>query len=122
MSFSLGRPDTLGMNEYHNRHLPIMDDSETMIIPCMVDFGKIMRKVSVEIYHSRSSLRQKVDLALCIEKEMDDWVGRVPAAIRPKLASTQVQLGSLREPKWARRQRLVLGIRKSSSAVPTRQV
>ena len=113
MSFSVGRPDTLGMDEYHNRSLPERDDSEYAIIPWMVDFAQIIRKVSVQIYHSRFTLQDKLQLALQIESEMDRWVTRLPFRIKPDLLRQSASSGALRDPKWARRQRLVLGIRKS---------
>ncbi|BCR87969.1 uncharacterized protein ACHE_40533S [Aspergillus chevalieri] len=111
MSFSVGRPDTLGMDEYHNRSLPERDDSEYAIIPWMVDFAQIIRKVSVQIYHSRFTLQDKLQLALQIEQEMDRWVARLPPRIKPDLHGQPATGGALRDPKWARRQRLVLGIR-----------
>lgn len=111
MSFSLGRPETLGLDEYHNRRLPEVDDAEYAIIPCMVDFGRIIRKVAVRIYHSPLSLQQKLSLALKIEKEMNEWVARLPTTIRPSPWQEEAHLGGLKEPKWSRRQRLVLGIR-----------
>lgn len=112
MSFSVGRPDTLGMDEYHNRSLPERDDSEHAIIPWMVDFAQIIRKVSVQIYHSRFSLQDKLHLALQIETDMDKWVAKLPPRIKPDLQGQPASSGDLRDPKWARRQRLVLGIRK----------
>ena len=111
MSFSVGRPDTLGMDEYHNRALSERDDSEYAIIPWMVDFAQIIRKVSVQIYHSRISLQDKLQHALQIESEMDNWVARLPPRIKPDLQGQPAAGGALRDPKWARRQRLVLGIR-----------
>lgn len=121
MSFSVGRPDTLGMDEYHNRSLPERDDSEYSIIPWMVDFGQIIRKVSVQIYHSRFTLQDKLQLALQIESEMDKWVVRLPSRIKPDLKGQPASSGALRDPKWARRQRLVLGIRELSSPVALRR-
>lgn len=115
MSFSVGRPDTLGMDEYHNRSLPERDDSEYSIIPWMVDFAQIIRKVSVQIYHSRFTLQDKLQLALQIESEMDKWVARLPSRIKPDLQGQPAASGALRDPKWARRQRLVLGIRELST-------
>lgn len=55
MSFSLGRSDTLGMDACHNRRLPKVDNSETAIIPLMVDFAQIIRRVSSVIHHTRSA-------------------------------------------------------------------
>ncbi|RHZ60795.1 uncharacterized protein CDV56_104166 [Aspergillus thermomutatus] len=111
MSFSVGRPDTLGMDEYHNRALPERDDSEYAIIPWMVDFAQIIRRVSVQIYHSRITLQEKLQVALHIETELDKWMARLPDRIKPDIQGHQPSSGALRDPKWARRQRLVLGIR-----------
>ncbi|KAF9252862.1 transcriptional regulator family: Fungal Specific TF [Penicillium roqueforti] len=111
MSFSVGRPDTLGMDEYHNRSIPPRDDSEFAIIPWMIDFAQIIRQVSVQIYHSRISLQDKLQLALQIEMEMDRWLARLPEMIKPDIGGYRPSRSALRDPKWARRQRLVLGIR-----------
>ncbi|KAJ5709472.1 hypothetical protein N7493_010806 [Penicillium malachiteum] len=111
MSFSVGRPDTLGMDEYHNRAIPERDDSEYAIIPWMIDFAQIIRRVSVQIYHSRITLQEKLQLALQIEMEMDRWVARLPEKLRPDVGNHNPSRSALRDPKWARRQRLVLRIR-----------
>ncbi|CAI7613658.1 unnamed protein product [Penicillium bialowiezense] len=111
MSFSVGRPDTLGMDEYHNRSIPPRDDSEFAIIPWMIDFAQIIRRVSVQIYHSRISLQEKLQIALQIEMEMDRWLARLPEKIKPDIGGYRLSRSALRDPKWARRQRLVLGIR-----------
>ncbi|KAL4951404.1 hypothetical protein BDW69DRAFT_196467 [Aspergillus filifer] len=117
MSFSLGRPDTLGLDDYHNRPLPPRDTSQHAIIPWMVDFARITRKVSVQIYHRRLSLQEKLNAALAIEAELDAWMAGLPGWIRPWFISDAIAGGNggdrndLKDPKWARRQRLVLGIR-----------
>lgn len=119
MSFSLGRPDTLGLDDYHNRPLPPRDSSQCAIIPWMVDFARITRKVSVQIYHRRLTLKEKLAAALAIEAELDAWVAQLPGWIRPGfisagnggVAGAGVGRNDLKDPKWARRQRLVLGIR-----------
>lgn len=126
MSFSLGRPDTLGLDDYHNRPLPPRDDSQYAIIPWMVDFARITRKVSVQVYHKRLSLEEKLGVAEAIEAELDEWMARLPDWIRPDFipavgpeadcsgrreGSVGGGRNDLKDPKWARRQRLVLGIR-----------
>ncbi|KAL4964886.1 uncharacterized protein BDV14DRAFT_189940 [Aspergillus stella-maris] len=120
MSFSLGRPDTLGLDDYHNRPLPPRDTSQHAIIPWMVDFARITRKVSVQIYHRRLSLQEKLNVALAIEAELEAWMAGLPGWIRPGFISDAIAGGNggnggdrndLKDPKWARRQRLVLGIR-----------
>ncbi|KAL4981088.1 fungal-specific transcription factor domain-containing protein [Aspergillus desertorum] len=148
MSFSLGRPDTLGLDDYHNRPLPPRDNTQYAIIPWMVDFARITRKVSVQIYHRRLTLEEKLSTALAIEMELDCWIRNLPEWIRPGFIKPDSEAGSttgimavdrgeggegvagasedgtktgirmggagrndLKDPKWARRQRLVLGIR-----------
>ena len=101
MSFLLGRPDTLGQDEYHNRVMTPVDDSEYAIISSMVQFGRIMRKVSIGIYHSQVPTPETIGLACEIENEMDSWVDALP----------QRRGASLKEPDWRRKQRLVLELR-----------
>jgi hypothetical protein len=98
MSFLLGRPDTLGQDEYHNRAMPQVDDSEYAIISAMVQFGRIMRRVSIGIYHSQLPTPETIGLACEIERQMDSWVDALP----------QRRGTSLRDPDWRRKQRLVL--------------
>lgn len=98
MSFLLGRPDTLGRDEYHNRAIPPTDDTEYAIIPAMVRLGRIMRKVSISVYHSRLPPLETVTLAFEISRELDDWLEALP----------QRRGSSLREPDWRRKQRIVL--------------
>ena len=99
------------MDEYHNRPLPERDDSEYAIIPWMVDFAQMIRKVSVQIYHSRITLQEKLHVALQIEAELDRWMLKLPDRIKPDIIRHDVSSRALRDPKWARRQKLVLGIR-----------
>ncbi|KAH6701308.1 C6 transcription factor [Cadophora sp. MPI-SDFR-AT-0126] len=111
MGLSLGRPDTLGLDAYHNRRFPPKDSTEVAIIPCMVEFGRIMRKVAVDVYYSPQPLQCKFEAAIRIEQEMNQWVCALPNNIRPDLSRPEVFLGGLKEPNWSRRQRLVLTIR-----------
>jgi hypothetical protein len=96
------------MDEYHNRAIPDRDDTEYAIIPWMIDFAQIIRRVSVQIYHSRITLQEKLQLALQIEMEMDRWLARLPERIKPDIGAYRLSQSALRDPKWARRQRLVL--------------
>lgn len=112
MSFLLGRPDTLGLDIYHNRTQPPLDDSYFAIIPLMATFGRdIVRRVSAEIYHSPVPVPDNIDTALQIEKQMDKWHSNLPHKM-PATPNGGRQIGSLMEPEWRRRQRLVLEIRK----------
>jgi len=111
MSFSLGRPDSLGVDAYHNQRLPhsrttLNTESEIAIIAHALPLARITRRVSVDIYHSSSSISRKLSLAGDIHAALSAWNSSLPLSIRADGAMT-----TLREPKWARRQRLVLGIR-----------
>lgn len=113
LSFALGRPDTLGIDDFHNRLMPAIDDSEVSIITCMIDLARIMRTISVSIYLPRVGLAEKLVRASGIEASIDAWVSRLPHLIRPSLTPDVHNAGgSLRDPVWARLQRLVLQIRK----------
>jgi len=113
MSFSLGRPDSLGVDAYHNQRLPNSRissssamDSEVSIIAHTLPLARITRRVSIEIYHSSSSISRKLCIAGDIYAALSAWNANLPLSIRADGA-----MPTLREPKWARRQRLVLGIR-----------
>lgn len=71
MSFALGRPDSLGMDIYHNRAMPPVDDSVAAVLATMVDFARIIRKVSISVYISTNSILDKVASANTIQDELD---------------------------------------------------
>jgi hypothetical protein len=127
----MGRPDTLGADPYHNRRFPVARDGETAqspatdysdladppycgIIQPMVDFARITRKVCLAIYLQDNTTPSTITLANQIERELEQWVESVPQSFRPqtKEPNQPETLKSAKEPKWAKRQRLVLLIRK----------
>ncbi|KAJ4304480.1 hypothetical protein N0V90_000006 [Kalmusia sp. IMI 367209] len=127
ISFSIGRPDTLGADIYHNRRLPLIKndtvtehDSEMLepphcaIIGCAVDLARITRTICQKIYLPNPSIIDMITLTNQIERELDDWVGSLPPAIRPDTQNQlqqKVSLRSAKDAQWAKRQRLVLSIR-----------
>lgn len=117
LSFALGRPDTLGLDEYHDRPVPPVDDSELAIIPLMVDFARIVRRIAIGIYHSRVPWQQKMARAQSLEGELDGWIAGLPARIRPACETSSLSsssssgLAALRQPKWCRRQKIITAIR-----------
>jgi len=116
-SFSLGRPDSLGVDAYHNQHIPFTTDhsttNETSIIALVLPLSRLTRRVSVEIYHSVSSITHKLALAAEISTALESWIEGLPAVIRPDTVVAAANEHDLRDrdPRWARRQRTVLGIR-----------
>lgn len=115
LSFALGRPDTLGMDDFHNRPVPPIGDSEVDIIPSMIDLARIMRTISTGIYLARLNSAEKLTQAFHIERSIDAWVEHLPSMIRPTLTPDVQTIVSLRDPAWAHLQRLVLQLRKSAT-------
>ena len=113
ISFALGRPDTLGLDIFHNRRLPSVNGPESSIISVMVDFARIIRTVSVDIYLSRTGPEERLRRAFEIEGLMVAWIDRLPSLIRPLMPLDTRRICTLRDPEWARMQRLVLQIRMS---------
>jgi hypothetical protein len=112
IAFNLGRPDTLGMDEYHNRQTQAINESENAIIPCMIVFSQITRQVSIQIYFSRLPWKEKLQNADHIQRELDLWVETLPPAIKPDTTiEGRLSQLALREPKWCRRQRLTTRLR-----------
>ncbi|KAJ0158626.1 Uncharacterized protein CTA2_11183, partial [Colletotrichum tanaceti] len=139
ISFSMGRPDTLGADLYHNRPFPVIGETETesssaaaggselveppsgAIIKCMVDYSKIIRSIFLGIYLPETTVPRTVQLAHQIDKDLQRWAEDLPEAIRPTTTtttttSTTTSVGSpspksVREAQWMKRQRLVLTMR-----------
>lgn len=121
----MGRPSSLGIDEYHNRDLPFTDISELptsdtelldpphcAIIRHMVDFSRIIRHVCVKIYLTQNSTPVTVELAHQFDQALDDWLANLPEAIRPRQSPDQTSmLTSSKEAIWMKRQKLVLNIR-----------
>ncbi|KEF58623.1 uncharacterized protein A1O9_06549 [Exophiala aquamarina CBS 119918] len=112
-SFALGRPDSLGLEIYHSRSLPEVDESPTAIIACMVDLAKIVRKVSTSVYLSNDSIAQKFRAAEKIETELDQWISGLPQIIKPEFLEPMGGDTCLKSkiPMWANRQGHTLGFR-----------
>ncbi|EFY85752.1 hypothetical protein MAC_08222 [Metarhizium acridum CQMa 102] len=128
MSFSVGRPDTLGADLYHNRRFPVIEGKEGVdstttnvdllepsncaIIKSMVDLSRIVKNIGLEIYLSEDITLRTVDLAFRLQTDLDKWADSVPPEIRPRLnAADLVSLKSARAAQWIKRQRLVLTLR-----------
>lgn len=111
MCFALGRPDSLGADVYHNRALPPITENETAIITPMVDFARIVRKVSAYIYMPATDTDRRIDVATELESELDHWVSSLPEVIRPQLDGSAENLGLKKDPMWAKKQRHTLRLR-----------
>jgi hypothetical protein len=111
ISFSLGRPDSLGLDEYHPRAMPSMESSETAIIGAMVPFARLTRAVVESIYLTESSIQHKLSNTRHLEEEMELWLQNSRAQIRPVFQDPGNQSRILKYPKWSQRQKLVVKMR-----------
>jgi hypothetical protein len=111
LSFTLGRLDMLGPDLYHNRPPPPIADHENSIIPATIGLSKIMREISVGMYHRRSTLGDKLNQATHLERTMDEWLAQLPPRIRPSSCQEVAPIGTLRDPYWPKLQMLILRIR-----------
>jgi hypothetical protein len=119
LSFTLGRPDTLGLDAYHNRLPPPMSNTEISIIPGMLGLSRIMREISTSIFLHQGSMCRKLKLAETISRALDDWVLSLPAPFHSISSSAlPSQTGSLKDHSWLKLQKLVLRIRKSYPVPP----
>lgn len=127
MAFSLGRPDTLGPDQYHNRQYPIivgdhlsvetpsglLEQPECAIIKYMVDLSRITKSICLDIYLSDSTLERTVILGSRIEQDLECWVESLPPALRPLNQTGQRRpLKAAIEPQYVKKQRLATTIRK----------
>ncbi|CAH0033315.1 unnamed protein product [Clonostachys rhizophaga] len=126
MSFAMGRPDSLGADVYHNRRYPAIRDDPAYsgsppellepphcaMIKAMVDFARITKSVILGIYLAESTLQQALALARQIEQDLERWLEGLPAQIRPSTSEDEPRpLKRIKDPQYAKKQRLVLKIR-----------
>lgn len=124
-SFALGRPDTLGDDRYHNRCYPSSSPAvggtpatgpgetsapDLAIIPAMVEFSRIIKKLCLDIYMATVPSGEKLRLAQCIEVELDNWMNKRSVDVRP--SGGLMPLKSIKGWKYVMKQQLVLKIRK----------
>lgn len=120
----MGRPSSLGSDDYHNRefsyteiselpngNLELLDPPHCAIIKSMVDFSRITRHVGVKVYLTQNSPARTVELAQQIDQILDEWLASLPENIRPRQNAEQSILSSSKEAIWMKRQKLVLNIR-----------
>jgi hypothetical protein len=117
-SVTLGRPDMLGPDCFHNRPPPALNgETETIIIPAMLGLSKITRQISQHIYFEQAELSKKISKASEFEQELNDWLTRVSAnsrlAVRFESTSLPPCNLTLDSHYWPKLQILILKIRKS---------
>lgn len=125
----MGRPDTLGVDLYHNRQYPqihtevasveqnpdMIEHPHCAIIKGMVDFSRITRTVCLRFYLSDSPIQRNLTLAHQIELDLDNWLDNLPTNIRPtRTFASSKSLKFVKDAQYMKKQRLVLSISKES--------
>lgn len=133
-AFSIGRPDTLGADLYHNRRYPmvlgdplaagtppeLLEPPHCAIIKYMVDLSRITRAICLHIYLSDLSLERAVEIGGQIERDLERWVESLPPALRPLGDSGQKRpLRAAMEPQYVKKQRLATTVREFAPNPPT---
>ncbi|KAJ5497241.1 hypothetical protein N7463_009228 [Penicillium fimorum] len=100
-SFALGRPDSLGPDEYHTQEIPgnlgpFEGDHATsslhvlQVVPCMVKLARIMRKVSLGLYSLPCPLREELSRSTELDAQLDYWFQSIPCHLKPENTTAQV--------------------------------
>ncbi|EXJ67589.1 uncharacterized protein A1O5_09602, partial [Cladophialophora psammophila CBS 110553] len=118
-SFALGRPDSLGSDQYHTQYLPpaVLEESISsphvlQIVPCMVDLSRIMRKVALDLYAQPCEMEQKLQRAKALDAELGRWLEQVPPHLRPEQQTESgLSLKSRRLASYIKKQSVVLQLR-----------
>jgi hypothetical protein len=122
-SLALGRPDSLGPDEYHNQEIPGTTGSyETghsttsphvlQIVPCMVSLSRLMRRVSLRLYTVPCTEREAISRTRELDAELGCWLQALPPHFRPAERSTKdFSLKPRRPASYIKKQLAVLMIR-----------
>lgn len=111
LSFALGRPDTLGLDFYHNRPIPKLNHSETDIIRATLDLSMVIRDVSSGVHLSAVKLPERLSQAKKLEHRLDTWLFHLPEKIRPTSGTNVLISGSIHDQQWTKLQLFVVNIR-----------
>lgn len=119
-SFALGRPDSLGPDQYHTQHLPTATSGEPnpsphvlQIVPCMVGMSRIMRKVALGLYTQPCEIDHKLHQAKALDDELEHWLEQLPSHLQPEHQSgSDLCLKPRRLASYIKKQSVVLRLRK----------
>jgi hypothetical protein len=124
-SFALGRPDSLGPDEYHTQSMPgaLRLDSNSnncfsanrllQITPFMVEISKIMRKVGLKLYTAPCTIQERLCRAKTLDGDLESWLRSLPAHlhIADRSFPAEPSLKPRHSPSYALKQSVVLKLR-----------
>jgi hypothetical protein len=119
-SFALGRPDSLGPDQYHTQCLPTEVSGEPLssphvlqIIPSMVHLSRIMRKAALDLYTQPCEIEQRLQQAKVLDTELEHWLEQVPSHLRSDHPSdSDICLQPRLLASYIKKQSVVLRLRK----------
>lgn len=124
-SFALGRPDSLGPDQYHTQEFPMTTITNATgeplpiphileIVPSMVALSRIMREVALSLYTLPCDMDQKLVRAKTLDADLEQWLEQVPTQFQPDQQSTRPKfsLKPSRLPSHVKKQSVVLRLRK----------
>ncbi|KAI1610763.1 fungal-specific transcription factor domain-containing protein [Exophiala viscosa] len=121
-SFDLGRPDSLGPDQYHTQPLPTATRAEPMIgphilqiVPCTVGLSRLTRKVALDMYTQPCELDEKLQQANALDAELRHWFAQVPSYLRSEQPNgSDLGLKPRRIANYIKKQSVVLRLRYSN--------
>lgn len=135
LSFSLGRPDSVGPDGFHSRPFPrieqvhshngidaaLLEPTEVQVIEFLARLSRIAREISFKLYNSTAGTPRKVQYVREIDAALNKWLRDIPLSIRPCNDGVSSGLSALKKQRpYIRKQSLVLGTSEWIENIPPR--
>ncbi|KAL4808583.1 fungal-specific transcription factor domain-containing protein [Aspergillus unguis] len=115
ISFALGRPDSLGLDEYHTQLIPGTEDISNPdvlhIISCNVNHARIMRKVGLLLYTRPCSVNEKLQRASELDADLSRWLEKLPFQLNRRMSQKTSSLKPQQQAGYVDKQFIVSMIR-----------
>jgi len=124
-SFALGRPDGLGADAFHTCHVPGLssgtpqsdesnNDASIQILPIMVPFSRVMRRVGSDLYATQYPLAIRLQKVVDHAYELEQWLAELPPRYQEFGDGVTQALKSNISVSCEEKQRIVVWLRPSS--------
>ncbi|EXJ56246.1 uncharacterized protein A1O5_12702 [Cladophialophora psammophila CBS 110553] len=121
-SFALGRPDGLGPDAFHTCWIPgssnsasqdaeIDGDASIQILPAMVAFSRVMRRVGSELYATQYPLPIRLQKVVDLARELEEWLAGLPPRYQETSDGVARALKSTLSVSCEEKQRIVTWLR-----------
>ncbi|OQV10195.1 Fungal specific transcription factor domain-containing protein isoform 1 [Cladophialophora immunda] len=121
-SFALGRPDGLGPDAFHTCYIPGSssstpqdagnnEDASIQILPAMVSFSRVMRRVGSELYATQYSLVARLKKVVDLAHDLEQWLAELPSRYQESGDGVTRALKSTLSVSCEEKQRIVVWLR-----------